>query len=253
MSRLTTLSLGPVPAEEACAQLGVTLAYHNTARLEALCHRAALIARYGRPPAGFAMRAMSCQHDFGSYIDLVAVLDASDEAHGEYLLRVEQGLSRWIDVGFLAPVLYDDRSQTIEANYTDHFHAAQRVIVTLERQRIDGYGSPLEASAIAHLRAEYPAQAEQADQLLRQIASESRVRDPQARRVGLYAPYRLTFWPAPFNEARGHDYRGDAIDVTARELRTGRHRYIQCDIGTVPTTDEALALCWEHLARYVVA
>ncbi|WP_454887943.1 hypothetical protein [Sphingomonas oryzagri] len=253
MSRIATMSLGPVPSEEACAQLGVTFRYHETARLEALCHRAALIARYGPPPAGFAMRALSNQHDFGTYIDLVAVFDQSDEVHRDYLLRVEQGLSTWIDAGFLPPILYDDRSQSVEATYTDHFHAALRVIVTLERQRIDGHGSPVEASAIAHLRAEYPAQAEQADQLLRQIASEDRVRGPEARRVGLYAPYRLTFYPALFNEARGTAYLGDGIDVTARELRTGRHRYIQCDIGTVPTLDDALSLCWEHLARYVIA
>ena len=127
------------------------------------------------------------------------------------------------------------------------------MIVTLERQWIDGFGTPAEEAAISNLRRAYPKAAAAADQLLRQLATERSVRSPQDRRVQLYHPYRLTFYPALFNDHRGPNYpKGDLIDVTAHELRLGRHRYIMCEIGSVRTLDEALELCWEHLARYVI-
>ncbi|BAI99019.1 hypothetical protein Sj15T_10160 [Sphingobium sp. TA15] len=253
MSRPHILSIGSAPAEEACAQLGVTRNYDRAAFLEACCYRAAIIATHGRPPDGVSLRPARCAHDFGSYVEIQAHYDPADPTACTYAEQIENGLARWLDAGFLAPVRYRDDSQIEEYIYQDHFEAARRVMLTLERQRIDGFGTAAEAAAIAHLRAEYPRQSEEADQLLRQIATERQIRSPSARQVGLYASYRLTFFPALFNEARGHGYpEGDAIDVTAYELRTGRHRYIQCDIVTVTTIDEALSLCWEHMARYVI-
>ena len=98
----------------------------------------------------------------------------------------------------------------------------------------------------------YRRQAEDADQLLRQIATEEAVRPPSARRVGLYAPYRLIFMPALFNDRRGPRYpRGDVWDVAAHELRSG-HRYIVAELGSASTLDQAIETCWEHLARYVI-
>lgn len=111
---------------------------------------------------------------------MVARYDDADPAALAWAAAVDEGLARWIDAGFLAPVLYDAASQVREAVYTDHFDAARRVIVTLERLRIDGYGADWEAVAIAHLRRAYPREAEDADQLLRQLATERTVRPRRA-------------------------------------------------------------------------
>ena len=247
-----TLHLGPVPAEEPCAQLGRTKVFDRYALLEANVHRAALIARFGPPPLGASLRAEGQRHDFGRYYDLVARYDAADPAARAWAAAIDRGLSRWLDAGFLAPVLYDGAAQVREEVYRDHFDAARRVIVTLERLRIDGYGADWEAAAIAHLRRAYPREAEDADQLLRQLATERAVRPPYARRVALYAPYALTFFPALFNDHRGAGrMQGDVIDVEARERR-GDCRYVMVDLGSVRTLDEALEACWEHYARYVV-
>lgn len=247
-----TLHLGPVPAEEPCAQLGRTRAFDRFALLEANVHRAALIARFGPPPPGASLRAEGQPHDFGRYYDLVARYDDADPAARHWAAAMDGGLARWLDAGFLAPVLYDDASQVREEVYGDHFEAARRVLVTLERLRIDGYGADWEAAAIAHLRTAYPREAADADQLLRQLATERAVRPPDARHVSLYAPYALTFFPAMFNDQRGSDrLQGDVIDVEARERRGGR-RFVMVDLGSVRTLDDALEACWEHYARYVV-
>lgn len=247
-----TLHLAPVPTEEPCAQLGRTRAFDRYALLEANVHRAALIARFGPPPAGASRRAEGQNHDFGPHYELIARYDDADPAARAWAAAVGHGLSRWLDAGFLAPVLYDDASQAREETYCDHFDAARRVIVTLERLRIDGYGADWEAAGIAHLRHAYPREAEDADQVLRQLATERQVRPPDARRVALYAPYALTFFPALFNDPRGVDrLQGDVIDIEARERR-GSRRFVMVDLGSVRTLDDALEACWEHYARYVV-
>lgn len=243
--------IGSAPAEETCAQLGRTRSFDRHNGLEVMTYRAAIIAVYGVPPAGVSLTGVGNDHDFGRYMDLQAHFDPDDEDACRYVEQIENGLARWIDAGFLAPVLYDG-AQAREIVYSDHFDAARRVMVTLERQRISGWGSPAEAAYIAHLRTAYPREAEQVDQLLRQIATEQEVRRPADRSVTLFAPYRLTFYPAMFNEARGiHFPKGDTVDVTAHERRTG-HRYIFCDLGSAPTVDDALEMCWEHMARYVI-
>ena len=218
-----------------------------------MVHRAALIARYGCPPDGVRLTSEGQPHDFGRYYELVVTWDEDDETACAYVEGISHGLARWIDAGFLAPVLYDAKSQVREVTYTDHFDAARRVLVTLERQRVEGFGSAGEALAIAALRQAYPSEVDTVDQLLRQIYTERTARPPSARRVGLFAPYSLIFYPAFFNDHRGSHYpKGDVIDVEARELRDGR-RYYMVDLGSVRTTDEALDICWEHFARYVVA
>lgn len=202
-----------------------------------------------------SVRIERCPHDFGTYTDLQLFYDPGDMVAAQYAERVGQGLTRWIDAGFHAPCLYNDHARVVELIYQDHFEAARRMIVMLERQRIEGFGSAREAFALANLRMAYPQQAEEADQLLRQIATEDSVRPPSARRVGLYAPYRLIFMPALFNDRRGPHYpEGDVWDVAAHELRDERsgHRYIVAELGSASTLDHALETCWEHLARYVI-
>lgn len=248
-----TLTIGPAPAEEPCAQLGITDLFEQANLLEISCYRAALIACHGAPPAGAAFHVERNIHDFGTYRELAVRYDPDDDAAVAWAFTVEDGLARWLDADFLAPVIYDGRGQVEEFAASDHFDAARRAMLLMDRLRIDGYGTVEQAIRIARLRAAYPAQADDVDQLLRQLATETRLRAPGDRRVRLYAPYRLTFMPAAFNDHRGvHCPKGDVINVHALERRTGRCRHMICDLGSVPTTDDALALCWEHMARYVI-
>jgi|GEM_PF-527802 len=248
-----TLNIGPAPAEEPCAQLGITDLFDQANLLEILCYRATLIACHGAPPAGAAFRVERNAHDFGTYRELAAHFDPEDENAVAWAYAVEEGLARWRDADFPTPVIYDNRSQVTEFACSDHFDAARRAMLLMERLRIDGYGTPEQAIRIARLRSAYLAQAEDVDQLLRQLATETHVRSPDDRRVSLYAPYQLTFMPAMFNDRRGVHYpAGDVIDVRAHERRAGRCRYIACELGSVRTPDDALALCWEHMARYVI-
>lgn len=253
MSKIAIIHIGSAPAEEACAQLGRTNNFTRWNSLEVNTYRAAIIACWGKPPTGVSLRGEVCRHDFGSYIELQARFDPTDEASRRYVETIETGLARWLDAGFLAPVRYNDRSQVCDQIYSSHFEAARRVIVALERRRTEGLCTPAEAARLANLRDAYPTDAIEADQLLRQLGTEHHVRAPENRRVGIYAPYALTFFPALFNDHRGPDYpAGDAIDVTAFELRRRGRAYIMCNLGSVKTLDQALDLCWEHMARYVI-
>lgn len=247
-----TLSLGPVPSEETRAALGRTPAYERYALLEANVHRAALIACFGPPPSGGSLRVEGRNAGHGRRYDLVARYDDDNPAALAWAHAIGRGIQRWSDAGFLPPVRYDEAGQVRELVYCDHFDAARRVIVALDRLRIDGRATDRQLAAMAHLRRAYPREAADADQLLRQLANERHVRPPAARRVTLYAPYRLTFFPAMFNDLRGSDRpQGDVIDIEARERR-GERAYLMVDLGSVRTLDEALEACWEHHARYVV-
>lgn len=151
------LHLGPVPAEKPCAQLGRTRAFDRFKLLKARVHRAALIARLGPPPPGASLRAESSEHDFGRCYGLVARYDGDDPTASAWAAALDCGLARWLDAGFLAPVPYDGEVQVREQVYRDHFDAAQRVIVTLERLRIDGFelagNPPQSCTCAAYIRA----------------------------------------------------------------------------------------------------
>lgn len=249
---LYSLSLGATPSDEPCAQLGRTPSFDRYASLETMVYRAALIAAYGPPPEGSALKVRWQNHDFGRYPDLVLEYDPNAGAHALYAAAIDRGLRTWSSAGFHAPVLYDDASAVREVVFQSHFEAARRVIIMLERLRIDGFGSPYEALGLAHLRAAYPAEAVAADAMLRQLAGERSVRSDRERQVTLFAPYQIIWMPAAFNEYRGALYpKGDCWDVAARERRPG-HRCVVVDIGSCPTLDQAIDACWEHLARYVV-
>ncbi|VWX51079.1 hypothetical protein [Novosphingobium sp. 9U] len=254
MTQMAIAYIGGAPAEEECAQLGHTPNFGRYNRLEVYTYKAAIIARWGAPPESVKLLAEPCRHDFGTYYEVQAHYDEDDQAAADYVAAIEEGLARWIDVGFLQPVVYGPNGSVRSINYDTRNEAVQRTIVSLERQRIEGFGTPAEAMYIDNLRAAFPDAATRADAMLSQISTERQIRRPEHRRVGIYFPYRLTFYPEMFNKHRGPGYLdGDVIDVTAHELRLARRSYIMCDIATVKTLDEALALCWEHMARYVIA
>ena len=97
------MNIGPVPYDEACAQLGSTPDFAEVARAECHAYRAALIAHYGCPPEGAELRIIGSPHDFGTYYEVYVVYDAEIDTALDYALIVEQGLARWEDAGFPAP------------------------------------------------------------------------------------------------------------------------------------------------------
>lgn len=146
---IETLTIGANPAEEDCAQLGRTPDFQRLNRLEVDCYQAALVARYGPPPAGTAFARDTSEHDFGRYTELALRFDPSNEAHTRYAERVDEGLGRWFHAGFTAPVEYPD-STTPVIHHADLADAIRSAISIMRPPFPEG------EEAIANLRAHYP-------------------------------------------------------------------------------------------------
>ena len=80
------LSLGPVPAEEDCTQVGER-DYYRLARAE--CERYVELLRhvFGREPDGARFRITRNPHDFGDYLDVVVEYDPNMRAAVEYAFK----------------------------------------------------------------------------------------------------------------------------------------------------------------------
>ena len=103
------IDLGGAPANEHCALLGHTPDFSEVNRFEVFAYKLALIARYGTPPEGCALRGHDNHHDFGTYRTLMLhVTDDSDGVVRAYATAIEEGLGSWIEAGFTPPVHYDD-------------------------------------------------------------------------------------------------------------------------------------------------
>lgn len=156
---MITIGLGTTPCDEACAQTGVTANCVYLQHLECETYRAALIAVHGPPPAGVTLAIRAHRHDFGSYTELEERFDDEDAAARDFAASIEDGLGRWIDAGFTAPVVYDDGG---------------RERPDTRRMAIDcvagGFATERETRTIAHLTAAYPTCAVMADELLASIA-----------------------------------------------------------------------------------
>ena len=160
------IHIGTAPGDEPCAQTGITRDWLRLQQLECLVYRAALIARAGPPPAGVDIKPAHNAHDFGSYHDLIVVFDPDDESGAHYADLVADGLARWHDGGFIAPVAYDDSSQPRANTEMSVADCIIGTIIRLTRLIRDGYGTPADAAAVSHLRQAYPAQAVTADERL---------------------------------------------------------------------------------------
>jgi hypothetical protein len=89
------LSLGPVPAEEDCAQVG-SRDYAGRARAECKRYIALLRECFGHEPEGAGFRVTRNPHDFGEYLDVVVAYDPAVPGALEYALRVEaEAPTRW--------------------------------------------------------------------------------------------------------------------------------------------------------------
>lgn len=88
------LTLGPVPANEPCAQVGVTPEYHTVAHEE--CHRYLALIQKWHPDALLTVKGFP--HEFGTYYEVVVWYDEEDEDQERLALYVEAHLPEsWTD------------------------------------------------------------------------------------------------------------------------------------------------------------
>jgi hypothetical protein len=85
---IDSLSIGPVPADEDCAQVGdddyFLRARHECFRFIELIRKA-----LGPEPEGAHLRIQCCPHDFGSYLDVVCTYDDRYQRAVDYAFRCE--------------------------------------------------------------------------------------------------------------------------------------------------------------------
>jgi hypothetical protein len=105
--------VGPCPADEPCAQTGVTEGAERLNRTECNAYIAALRKVYGPEPDKAYYRIKRESHDFGAYYEVCIYYDVNDDEAIAYASRVEMGLDTWAQADMTAPVQYDDNSQPI--------------------------------------------------------------------------------------------------------------------------------------------
>jgi hypothetical protein len=83
------ISIGPVPSDEPCQQVGTPSYSPTAARAE--CNRfiEAIRKVVGTEPEGASLRVKSNPHDFGSYLDVVCYFEDGDEEATRYAYRCE--------------------------------------------------------------------------------------------------------------------------------------------------------------------
>jgi hypothetical protein len=168
--RTAKFTIGTAPAEEACAQTGVTEDWLALQQLECVTYRAALIAVPGPLPVGLAMPVMTCGHDFGSYAELEVRFDPTDPLAAAYAVSVEDGLASWMEGGFTAPVEYDERGQERVGSRRLANDCVVAALVGARRLAAGGYATERETRAIANLTVAFPNCAAVAEDLLAALA-----------------------------------------------------------------------------------
>lgn len=110
---LDHLFIGPCPADEQCAQTGITEGAYRLNRLEALAYIQALRKVYGDEPEGAYLHIKTEHHDFGKYCEAVIYFEDDKPEAVDYAYKVEAGLGTWAEADMTAPVQYDHRHQPI--------------------------------------------------------------------------------------------------------------------------------------------
>jgi hypothetical protein len=82
------------PHEEKCASVGDDN-YSLNARLEARAYINQLVRAYGEPPEGSRFKITNNPHDFGCYKDIDYIYSDENEAHIDYLCKIEEGCQQW--------------------------------------------------------------------------------------------------------------------------------------------------------------
>ena len=110
---LDHLFIGPCPADEDCAQIGVTEGASRLNRIECEAYIEALRRVYGPEPEGAYLHTKTERHDFGNYKEVVCYYEDDKREAVEYAFKVEAGLGTWAEAGMTAPVQYDRKSQPL--------------------------------------------------------------------------------------------------------------------------------------------
>jgi hypothetical protein len=83
------ISLGPVPSNEPCAQVG-EVNYKPRARFECKRFIALLRATFGPEPAGAYLTTKAFEHDYGTYYEVVCYFNPRAPASIDYAFRCER-------------------------------------------------------------------------------------------------------------------------------------------------------------------
>lgn len=165
-----TQPLDSTPYNEPCAQTGMHQHWITLQRLECEVYRAALVAAYGPVPQDVSLSIKVQRHDFGGYVELQITYDPDYPEQQAYAAAVEEGLSKWLDVNFTAPVLYEDIGVVRDGSMRPAAECVIGALVTSKRLITDGYATTREHRIIANLTAQYPEWAALADQRITTIA-----------------------------------------------------------------------------------
>jgi len=83
------ITLGPVPSDEPCAQMGDEN-YASRARAECKRFIALLRKTFGAEPSGAYLQTKAFPHDYGTYYEVVCYFNPSVPASIEYAYRLER-------------------------------------------------------------------------------------------------------------------------------------------------------------------
>ncbi len=93
------LNLGPVPADEPCAQVGDP-DYELKARAECQRYIELIRKKIGPEPAGSKLKIRGFPHDFGRYLEVIVTYRDDDQTSFDYALRCEEEApASWDDDG----------------------------------------------------------------------------------------------------------------------------------------------------------
>ena len=110
---LDHLFIGPCPADEPCAQMGITEGAYRLNRIECLFYIQALRKVYGDEPEGAYLHIKTEYHDFGRYCEVVCYFENDNREAEAYAYKVETGLGTWADADMTAPLQYDQNHQLV--------------------------------------------------------------------------------------------------------------------------------------------
>jgi hypothetical protein len=115
------ISLGPVPCNEPCAQLGTAI-YDARRRIENQVFRNQLETEF--PAAVFGCKAFP--HDFGTYHELVVYFETDDAEATDFALHVETEASSEWSLTSLRLLKEQGYAQYLEPNEIEYFKDEHR-------------------------------------------------------------------------------------------------------------------------------
>ena len=134
-------------------------------------YRAALIAAHGPIPDDVYLNIKVQPHDYGGYNELEISYDADYPEQAAYAAAVQEGLSKWGDVHFTAPVIYDDIGVVRQGSIRRADDCVIGAIITTKRLIADGYATTREHKIVGNLTAAFPEWAAAADRRIATVTA----------------------------------------------------------------------------------